>query len=660
MVESKQDIQWELLPTSIAIASKSNVEAGSFDDAILAAFRYVEGEIQERIGSTQIGKNLLDEAFDGSAPKIEIATATTRHFVKALFAGAFGLIRNDRAHKKKPVLPCASLGECAHYLGFAALLLDLLSKDRALFPSVSDVEYKLASKDNAEATFKGSRLDSSVRIESAVGPLKILRVSEDAIDAALPKHYVGTLEVFSQSECIFSVSADTRELKPGEANAYEVLYSDIPLYSDPECTELRTECVGLLLECYEVGRTYRRITPVRPAEYPKGSFLSLNAYEKNGLDRTWYRDPELGAKLVGWDGSLINSPSIVSNRTDLRLTGLKLQPNPIRAAVGDIVTLSVRFAESGGVVRIEQELPSINISSSNPKVAFVNNGVLRAKALGTSTLSCAMHGIGVSAIAEIVQPIRGEPLSVFHGLRNLGQMRFDGDGSLLMTNQTRYVFRRRPDGTVERAIALQQPDTYPSGIDRLAVDHERGLVVNSVFGHKCYYFKWNGAGYEPGRELGRGYKEAKKSIAVRDGHTFIGAMSGQPGSGYVIHVMPDGSETAFRTRDQAFVLDIGQDGNLYIPCRAPRAEIDVYAQDGTFVRSLRHGMADSVTDICVDDNLGIVLGFWSGKVGRLSVEGDEPLEVMAAGFGAVTGIAINEKGQVHVADFISGCIQKIA
>lgn len=69
---------WDALHPQILHASRDIAKAGKFDDAIFAAFRFVEAEIQNRIGSAGIGANLLDEAFDGVSPKIDISPDPTR------------------------------------------------------------------------------------------------------------------------------------------------------------------------------------------------------------------------------------------------------------------------------------------------------------------------------------------------------------------------------------------------------------------------------------------------------------------------------------------------------------------------------------------------------------------------------------------------------
>jgi hypothetical protein len=80
---------WDNIHPAIRDASRPIAEVGKFDDAIFAAFRYIEGEIQERIGSKSIGQTLLDEAFDGTPPKINISDdARDREGIKEIFSGA--------------------------------------------------------------------------------------------------------------------------------------------------------------------------------------------------------------------------------------------------------------------------------------------------------------------------------------------------------------------------------------------------------------------------------------------------------------------------------------------------------------------------------------------------------------------------------------------
>jgi hypothetical protein len=82
---------------------------GRFDAAIFEAFKLIEDAIQARIGSRSFGQKLLSEAFDSNPPKIDISSVPQdQNGIKSLFSGALGFIRNDRGHKRTPIVPCDS------------------------------------------------------------------------------------------------------------------------------------------------------------------------------------------------------------------------------------------------------------------------------------------------------------------------------------------------------------------------------------------------------------------------------------------------------------------------------------------------------------------------------------------------------------------------
>ncbi len=71
-MEQLNESAWEVVHPEIPQAARAIAEAGHYDDAIFAAFRCVEGEIQERIQSASVGSILLNEAFDGPSPQVRV------------------------------------------------------------------------------------------------------------------------------------------------------------------------------------------------------------------------------------------------------------------------------------------------------------------------------------------------------------------------------------------------------------------------------------------------------------------------------------------------------------------------------------------------------------------------------------------------------------
>src|SRR5688572_26260624 len=125
-------LPFESLPPTLASCVLALYEAEQYDSAVFEAFKFVEGELQERLGSSAIGNALLDQAF-GSGAQVRLSDdPRDQDGLRKIFEGALGAIRSDRAHKKSPLLPCRDAETCLLYLSFAALLLRILREDKNL------------------------------------------------------------------------------------------------------------------------------------------------------------------------------------------------------------------------------------------------------------------------------------------------------------------------------------------------------------------------------------------------------------------------------------------------------------------------------------------------------------------------------------------------
>lgn len=181
----------DTIDPAIQNEARAITESGKYDDAIFAAFRYIEGEIQERTGSRSIGQALLDEAFDGGSPKILISYDDhDQQGVKQLFSGALTNIRNDGGHKKVPFLPARTLNECLLYLSFAGLLLFLLGKDRNRLPSIQGIRV-FGSQAHPRAELRGRNLERAAQVVAEGTVLAITRVDDHLLEVILPVDRLG-------------------------------------------------------------------------------------------------------------------------------------------------------------------------------------------------------------------------------------------------------------------------------------------------------------------------------------------------------------------------------------------------------------------------------------------------------------------------------------
>lgn len=98
-----------------------------------------------------------------------------------------------------------------------------------------------------------------------------------------------------------------RMLKSIPRPSYIVLYSDIPLYSDKDCQNLRTDVHGVILEERSPEGKILSIKP-RPTtrHYQPGQSVSWewNLDNRTGWNETWYRHPVTQKIDLAWSGSL--------------------------------------------------------------------------------------------------------------------------------------------------------------------------------------------------------------------------------------------------------------------------------------------------------------------------------------------------------------------
>jgi hypothetical protein len=588
------DVVWGALHAAICDAAKDIACAGKLDDAIFAAFRVVESAIQERISSRNVGIILLEEAFDGAPPRIDIADdSRDQTAIKNLFAGALGHIRNDRGHKRAPFLPCPNVLVCFQHLAFASLLLYVLSRDRNRFPKAQTVRIT-GSRDQPRAEIRGENLQRVTRILASNAPAPIVRKSQSAIEVILPSGFSGFLHLESEYGVTKEVFCDCHSLEQRVDNLYQVIAADIPLYADKRCEIRRPEVVGLLLRVLEAGGgPFTRILPTASGRYKAGQYVSHGPFEDKGVKETWYRDPRDGQIFEAWNGALIAKPEILGEVGEFRYGSIRVFPPTVHTEVNERRTLHVRAYKSDGSAWREEDVTSItHWKSSNVQVAFVKDAVLYPKQFGSVTIEAEWQGLLSSAEIEVAHLSPGQRTVYYQGLRRLLQIRFDEADNLYIVNQSRSIFRLNRSGGLVEVVRIVIDDALPTGLDCVCVDTNRNLIASTPHKEHCLRFEWNGSSYSTPEPVGQSVRGTKKAIAAaQDGTLFIAVMTG-----YIIRVQPDGSEDAFRTRDTTINVAVGPNGLIYTTSTNERA-VHVYQPNGEFVETIPHGIADSPTDL---------------------------------------------------------------
>ncbi len=654
---------WELLHADIVSESRSIAEAGKFDEAIFAAFKFIEATIQERISSRSIGDTLIVEAFEGASPRIDISSdSRDQRGIQNLFSGAMSNIRNDRGHKKKPLTPCETLNDCILYLGFASFLLYLLAKDRNTYPKISGLRV-LGTAEEPRAELRGLNfVGSQVLVTAAGKPVTVVRSERELLEVLLPKHFYGDIAVSVDGKPGGDVYCDANSRISPESH-YEVVAVELPLYSDSKASMKRHDVVGLLLKANEAGREFLRIVPTKPNQYSAGCYVTHGPYSSgSGVGETWYIDADTGRSEYAWTSSAIAEPNVLGPAGNFKLGGISIAPNVVHTQVGENRCLRVVGWGRDGSIRKDLDVSDrVKWKNSNSSFAHVNGGVVIPKKLGSVRAECELDGFVASVEISVEHLVRGQRTTYFQGLRRLQQIRFDRDDSLYICNQGPSVYRLDKTGAFTEVLRISTNPMAAYGISSVAIDQSKNLYVNDISKHTAYKFSWNGHAYANPEEIAKIVTGAKQSIAVlNSGEVFVAVM-GAPHKGWIVRRAPSGEEKAIEVDGMPIWMAAGPDNRIYLPV-ANGSSVLVYEADGTLAdRIILDNRGSSVSDLLVDKDGAIYMAlFRTGEIIRIkSVGSTWHSEVIATNFGTPGGIAADSHGRIYVSDFAGDSIDVI-
>lgn len=655
-----EPLEWAGLPPEIAATSWPIAEAGMYDDAILAAFRLVEGRLQNRLGTASIGQPLLAEAFDSSPPRVDIGRPIDRSAIRDLFSGALGHIRNDRAHKLAPALPCTSLSVCISYLHFAALLLYLLSKDKAIAPQVESVSVRAGSIAGIEIF--GVNFNDAIRVLANGEEMAIVQRNSNLLDVRLPSGFMGLVEVYDGNDLIFETPCSARSLDSVPVTFYEILFDELPLYGDAEASQQLSDVVGIQVRAYEGGHVFRVIWPVERGKYRKRQIVSHGPWgQEERYGDTWYRDPASNEVKLAWNSAALWRPDVIGDAAELNLSAVAVLPGAVSIDPGGVRTLTARGILSIGSYTVEQSDLEARWSSSDSRVAHVKEGVLYAKAFGSCSITAEYRGFKATANVNVEQQPPGGVTTFFEGLRRTQKMVFDHVDNLYITNQTNKIWRLNRGGRLDIVAQLARSDDHSFNFDCLARDAAGCLYVTSPQPRMALKLCQSGETFTPVATFGEDDYRVKKDVALtRSGALVIGMMGNQPGEGSILIVDPSGRSWSFEARDSAHSLCVGGDDRIYTLANRYGA-IDIYEQDGALIESFEHGLESSIGAMTTEPAGSILLGgFHTGSVTRYERVGHSWMSTtVATGLGVIGGLAIDSRGHIYVSDFQSGRINII-
>lgn len=657
-VMSEQFDYWYNIAPEVETAARQIVDAGQYDAAIFEAFRVVEAAIQKRVGSALIGQSLIKEAFEGEPPKITISPGNKRdtEAIHKLFAGALGLIRNDRGHKSVPSLPCRTFNDCMLYLGVASYLLHLLAQDRSVLPSITTLRLS-GGPPHPRVHLSGEHLTAALGVEAGGQQCVITRRTDSEIEAVLPEHFSGDIVVRHAHGVTASFFCDGAALEVTKPTFPVVVEADITLFEDEAAQINCRDFVGTIVETRPAGRTYRMVFPTLGGRYKVGDFLKLSSdsYRFPGIGRRWYRDPSSGEHLVAWEGAAVASPDVVGNLKDARPVGITATPPRVTLSVNEIRTLTARsIVQVGGAYEIN-DLPAMATwhSRDPEKVEISDGGVVRARQLGKAHVECEWGDFAALVEIEVAHAIPGDKAAFFQGLRGMQQIAFDKDDNLFVSNQSEWVYKLAAQGGFSKVISLPIPSSYPAGITALAVGLDGTVYTNLLHKPHCLRFAPDGkGGYCNPVPFAGGHGGSRQGIALnQNGDAFVTVLTSGD-TGLVIRHGTDGTETSFTV--PTVVLNIASDsrGQLYLT--APREHaVRVYSEAGQFLESISYDADDSPSAIALDPEGRIILPFFhSGRVLRFTHATSEVSgELLADNLGVLGGAAFDSRGQLYIAQF---------
>ncbi len=471
------DVLLTLLRPEIADTAAALLRADLFDEAIFAAFRRVEHELQQRTGlAGSIGDTLIAQAFRDKSDPIRIsAHDKDAERLIELFSGSIGLLKGDRSHKDKPALPCRSRRECLRQLAQASVLLDLLDRDIAVAPTIRGYNQ---SEDVIELWVDRASAQSQVWLGEHRLTVRAATPSALIVDrAGVPP---GEHDLFlidgTRHGPITTVSL-IRE--PNLTAWYRVAEVNIPLFVDATSAP-HADLVGVRLTIREDGLLSERIFPTSNA-YRVGDYvtwvwdttrtvgpLSARLRPCDPLRRLW----EVSCLFAGEPMPPVHEP---------RLARITLEPATLLLHVGNKVPIRALGHYTDGIATWSEPLDNPNITTDDSKIAHRDGGVVFAKQCGETMLRIERDGRYASAVVHIAAHPRGTLTDFLTGLPSVVGLAWTADG-LVISARSRDLWRVGKDGkfTLIAGIPLQPP--AHGGTDTIAASADGALAVRLV-GH---------------------------------------------------------------------------------------------------------------------------------------------------------------------------------
>ncbi len=649
-----------LLRPEVVDSCADLVKAERFDDAIFAAFRRLEHEVQQRVGSPAIGNELITASFREMKDPIRISDrARDADRLVELFSGAIGLFKGDRSHKDRPLLPCRSRRECLRLLAHASSLLDLLDRDVDRAPAVRGYRHDQGTALTLWVERASSQvdvwLDEKHKLEKISYQAGTLTVDVAGIPAG--EHRIHLVDGTRQgpAHVVWITMA------PGQTNWYRVVQVNIPLFGDA-AGQQQLDLAGMRLATLEAGVPGERIVATRET-YQVGHYVAWHwAASDPGVEATWVRNRPGDPLHKVWDNSGVFDGQPVAPAHPERLMKISIEPSHLLLRGQSKAPLRVMGHFTDGTATWTAPVDDPQVESSNGKVATFRGGAVFAKEPGSSVLRCLHAGCTAEASMEIAAHPSGTITTYLSGLPPVAGVAWTPKG-LVVSTRGQELWRVGTDG-VYRLIAMVPSRLLQNlGTDSMAARSDGELAVRLV-DHPGILVLHHSSDYRSSKLIRfLGGPAGTPMAFIWDNEDLIVAMY----TGALQRVSMDGTTTPFGSVQGQPIAMSQSDERLYVLCSPDAGDPPQQRWNRLWSFSLEtpdtapvdllEGQALVGLGGVVWTSEGITLSdYETGKLLRLE---NERVRKLAAGLRNPGQLAVAESGDLYVAEFGAGAVRRV-
>ena len=653
---SELDISLLFLRPEIIEVSTDLVRSRRFDDAIFAAFRRLEHEVQQRTGSRLIGDSLLKTAFTNSASRIRVSDREgDQGRLLEIFAGAIGLFKGDRSHKDRPALPCRSRDECIRLLAHASTLLDLLDRDIDKAPIIKGYEHRQGDTLTLWVERAGPQvtvwLNESVQLEKlryAPGTIVV-----DVSSVSRSEHRVHLIDGNRQGPA----HAIWLTNEAGRSSWYRVDEINIPLYNSIAGDE-QYEVTGVRLRCLEDGVVTDRVYPTRET-YVIGHYVSWNWSRTEGVGGAWVRDPASGTLRKIWEVSTLFEGQPVAPAHEPRLTHVSMEPNRLLLRRGVKTPLRAFAHYTDGVAKWSTVIddPKVTIEGES---AFFRGQVAIAKSYGTCIARCVYEGCSAEASIEVAAHPRGTATMILRGLPPVAGIASTPTG-VIVSVRGNELWKVGEDGKFEVATAIPQGIGMRSSTDTLAARSDGELAIK-ILGEREIFVAHQIAEYSTTHIV------SVPGTAVPMAMTWIGSALAIGMSDQTVVISDGDSIRPFTTLDGTPISMCASGDHLYILCAHKSNSSHRQGQNSLYRFSIQDSTQSEdllaklelfgLSGLALEPARAILSDFGGGRVLALNLE-DGQLVQLVGDLQNPSQLTIDNDGNIYIAEFGAGAVWKI-